>query len=99
MDLSANVYSTSTIAAAAACLGAVLVGVYVVWGPDFFFRKKGALASSIIVCCTIVNIPTMIYLKLEVIAWLSHQCRPVSWFDQSRKYLFHECRLAGEPGL
>ena len=55
MDLSANVYSTSTIAAAAACLGAVLVGVYVVWGPDFFFRKKGALASSIIVCCTIVN--------------------------------------------
>ena len=55
MDPPATVYSTSTIAAAAACLGAVLVGVYVIWGPDFFFRKKGALVSNMIVYHTIVN--------------------------------------------
>ncbi len=45
MDFS-SAYSTSTVATAAACLGAVVVGVYVVWGPDFFFRKRG----DVVIC-------------------------------------------------
>ncbi len=41
MDHSSAFYSSSTITTAAVCLGAVVMGVYIVWGPDFFFKKRG----------------------------------------------------------
>ena len=39
-------YSSSTILTAVACLGAVCAGLYVVWGPEHFFRRKGNSSQS-----------------------------------------------------
>ena len=39
-------YSSSTILTAVACLGAVCAGLYVVWGPEHFFRRRGNSSQS-----------------------------------------------------
>ena len=81
MDFSSAV-STSTIATAAACLGAVVVGVYIVWGPDFFFKKKGDDVN-----CTMYHVLCVYDVPLPYY-------RSVPWFGQSWKHLFHERHLA-----
>lgn len=51
---SGNLVSSAAIVSAA-CVGAALCTVYVIWGPDHFFRKRGEFLSTSgdNDCCTI----------------------------------------------
>ena len=72
------------------CVGAAIcAGLYVIWGPEHFFRKKGSLE-----CCSgISNTRSqsiVIYHYNLLLLPFRNACREMSRPAQSRKFLLHK---------